>query len=404
MDAITELAEQLAQEIKRSVAVDDSDLRLLGYSTHFEDADPLRLSSLANRRIEGPVREATFAAGFLQWREPRRGRALGIEGHQYDRMAFPLRSRYRLLGVMWIILTDERGLSEPEMQKCLAVARQMERVLDRQAQAELDSDLEVETLLFTLLSDDAADREAALRDLSDFGLFESSTGVTALAISIDDLPAGRPVEEVTNLLRRALKQATGGRSGRRSMVFAVTENRGFVLIGSRGLVFAGEHAKVAERVRAELQRLDPSLGDKVHCGIGSTVELSQALFSYDQALTAAQIAADKAESVVAWNDHPLEALLASVVPASIDVSKVPPVLRSAVESVADETLQTVASFLDEAGHAARTSEKLHLHRTTVYYRLRQFEKETGLSLDDGRDRLLLQLWLAIRDRVDRRGG
>ena len=39
---------------------------------------------------------------------------------------------------------------------------------------------------------------------------------------------------------------------------------------------------------------------------------------------------------------------------------------------------------------------LHLHRTTVYYRLKVFEKETGLSLASGRDRLLLHLWLSVR--------
>lgn len=400
MDVITDLAEQLAQEIKRSVAVDDSDLRLLGYSTHFEDADPLRLSSLANRRIEGPVREATFAAGFLQWREPRRGKALGIEGHQYDRMAFPLRSRYGLLGVMWVILMDEQDLSEAEMQKCLVVARQVERILDRQTQADLDADLEVETLLFTLLSDDSADRAAALRDIADLGLFENSTAVTALAIIVDDIPVSRSVEEVTTLLRRALKQATGGRSGRRSIAYAVTENRGFLLTGSRGMIAGGEPARVATRVRAEIGRLDPTLQDKVHAGIGSPVELSQAPISYDQALTAAQIAAGKHQTISTWGEDPLEALLAALMPDSIDVSKIPPVLRDSVEPISEETLLTVASFLDEAGHAARTSEKLHLHRTTVYYRLRQFEKTTGLSLDNGRHRLMLQLWLAVRSRVE----
>ncbi|WP_162301570.1 PucR family transcriptional regulator [Nesterenkonia muleiensis] len=398
MDAITDLAEQLAQEIKRSVAVDDADLRLLGYSTHFEDADPLRLSSLANRRIEGPVREATFAAGFLQWREPRRGKALGIEGHEYDRMAFPLRSRYGLLGVMWLILTDERDLTEAEMKKCLAVAHQMERLLDRQAQADLDTDREVETLLFTLLSDDAADRETALRDLADLGYFEASTHITVLAVSIEQPPAARPTEEIAAVLRRGLKQATGGRAGRRSMAFAVTENRGFLLIGSRGVTAGAELSKVAERARHELSRLDPGLKHRIRCGIGSTLELGQVSRSYDHAQTAAKIAAEKDLPLAHWSDHPLEALLATVIAPTVDPAGLPPVLSEDVGSVPEETLHTVACFLDQAGNAARTSELLHLHRTTVYYRLRQFEKETGLSLDSGRDRLLLQLWLAIRDR------
>ena len=128
MDSITDLAEKLADKIRRSVAVDDPDLRLLGSSKHFGDADPLRLVSLANRRIEGRVRKATFDAGFPHWREPRRGRALGFEGHEYDRMAFPLRSRYGFLGVMWVILTNEEDLPDEDMEECLAVAGEMEHL------------------------------------------------------------------------------------------------------------------------------------------------------------------------------------------------------------------------------------------------------------------------------------
>ena len=398
MDAITELAERLAQKIRRSVAVDDVYLRLLGSSTHFGDADPLRLTSLANRRIEGPVRDATFAAGFPHWREPRRGRALGIDGHEHDRMSFPLRSRYGPLGVMWVILLDEDELSEEEMCRCLSVAREMERVLARQQQDELDSVLEVEALLFSLLSDETRDRASAARDLLDLGYFETSAEVTALVVVGVEPRPSYAVDERTAVLRRALRRAVRSRWDR-SGAFAVTEDHAFVLIGGRGDTPRVEHTEVAERVVTEVAESDPKLSQRLRFGVGSAVPLTEAALSYEHARVAARIATEKEETVVLREDFPLETLLEVSLRTEVDVSLIPELVREAVETQSKESLRTVGCFLDQAGNVARTSDILHLHRTTVYYRLRLFEKETGLSLENGRDRFLLQFWLAVRDRA-----
>lgn len=398
MDAITELAERLAQKIRRSVAVDDVDLCLLGSSTHFGDADPLRLISLANRRIEGPVRDATFAAGFPHWREPRRGRALGIDGHEHDRMIFPLRSRYGPLGVMWVILLDQDELSEEEMGQCVTVAHEMERVLARQQQDELESELGVETLLFTLLSDEAQDRVSAARDLLDLGYFEGSTDVTALAMVGARPGPSRAADERAAVLRRALRQTVQAQWDH-AAAYAVTGDHAFLLIGSRGGTARSEYVKVAERVIAKVAQSDPGLSAQLRFGVGSAVQLVEASRSYDRAQVAARITAVRDRPVVLWEDHPLEALLEASVRSDIDVSLIPQLVTDTVEAQSEESLATVACFLEQAGSVARTSDILHLHRTTIYYRLRLFEKETGLSLEDGGHRFLLQFWLAVRGRV-----
>lgn len=396
MDTITELAERLAQKIRRSVAVDDTDLRLLGSSTHFGDADPLRLTSLANRRIEGPVREATFAAGFPHWRTPRRGRALGIEGHEHDRMAFPLRSRYGPLGVMWVILLDQDELSEEEMAQCVSAAHEMERLLAWQQQDESESALEVETLLLTLLSEEG--RASAARDLLDLGFFENATEVTALAmVSAEPWPS-HTADERAEVLRRALRQAVQPQ-WERAAVSAVAEDHAFLLVGGRGGTARSEYVRVAERVIAKVAEVDADLARGLRFGVGSAVPLAEASRSYDRAQSAARITADRRQPVVLWEDYPLEMLVEAAVRPEIDASLVPDLVKETVETQSEESLRTVACFLDQAGSVARTSDILHLHRTTVYYRLRLFEKETGLSLDDGRHRFLLQLWLAVRGRA-----
>lgn len=395
MDSLSNVVEKLAQSIQRSVIVDDADLRLLAHSTHFDDADPIRLNTLARRRVEGPVREATYAGGFPHWREPTYCPPLGAHGHEYARMAFPLRTRYGLLGVMWMIV--EKPLSEEEMQSCLAAAGQLGRILLRRQQTEAEEDQEVEGLLLSLLFGEAPWKRSALRDLRDLGIFGHSTHATVLALSSGEtgLAAG---EGKALASRRALKQAVRQLSSS-SAAFAVTEDGAFVVSGSRGTTGPHEHVRLAERIIAEAALIEPSLAQSIHIGIGSQVLLEEASESYDQAVAMAGVARRRPERTALWEEHPLEALLAVGMRSDLGAAEIPAVLRDVVEKQPEENLATVACFLDEAGNASRTAELLHLHRTTVYYRLKIFQQQTGLSLDDGHHRLMLHLWFRMRERA-----
>ena len=62
----------------------------------------------------------------------------------------------------------------------------------------------------------------------------------------------------------------------------------------------------------------------------------------------------------------------------------------------DDLLVTVETFLDLAGDVSRTGARLHLHRSTVYYRLGLVEQALGVDLRRGRDRLDLHLALLAR--------
>ncbi|WP_193101665.1 PucR family transcriptional regulator [Brevibacterium aurantiacum] len=392
MESISDLADQLAHVIQHGVAVYDKNLRLLGHSTHFGDADLLRLESLVGRQIDNVVRDVAVASGFLSWREPVHRRALGVAGYEHDRVAFPLRSRYELLGIISVLVEDE--LTEEETQLCLDVAHKMEV----QLASEADFNREVETMLLTLLSGKPEDREASIRDLLARGIFEHSTVVTAMVLVIYETAGSLPLSHHESVIRRALKQATSAQLGQ-SSASAVTDDRAFLLVGGQANTSRAELVKLADRLVAEVVQLNPELSEKIGIGIGSTVHLCQTSDSYNQASVATQIAKGNDLAVAFWEDHPLEGLLTVAINSEIEESWIPSIILSMVEAQPAEVLSTVASFLDNAGNVARTSEVLHFHRTTVYYRLKQFEKATGLSLEDGHHRLLLHLWLNIRDRI-----
>lgn len=58
-------------------------------------------------------------------------------------------------------------------------------------------------------------------------------------------------------------------------------------------------------------------------------------------------------------------------------------------------LRTLETYLELAGSAQATAEALHLHRTSLYYRLQRVELLAGTDLKNGTERLALHLALKV---------
>jgi DNA-binding PucR family transcriptional regulator len=62
--------------------------------------------------------------------------------------------------------------------------------------------------------------------------------------------------------------------------------------------------------------------------------------------------------------------------------------------------RTLRVYLDHGCNGPAASAALHIHRTTLYYRLGRIRELTGLDLDDGRIRLTLHQSLTALDLID----
>jgi DNA-binding PucR family transcriptional regulator len=68
-------------------------------------------------------------------------------------------------------------------------------------------------------------------------------------------------------------------------------------------------------------------------------------------------------------------------------------LRAAPDG--SELAATLLAFLDAGGDAARAAAELHVHRATLYRRLRRVEELAEVDLADGRARLELHNGLLL---------
>jgi hypothetical protein len=83
-------------------------------------------------------------------------------------------------------------------------------------------------------------------------------------------------------------------------------------------------------------------------------------------------------------------------PADLTIADIHPGADALAALDRDDLLITSRALLEAGGDVTQVAEALHLHRTTLYYRIERIEAVTGVNLKSGQDRdaLLLALRLA----------
>jgi hypothetical protein len=378
VEQIQALVDGLATRLGRAVLVDDRDLRLVAASQDFGDADPARVWSLLHRRTRPEdVRhdEITRLPGPGYVPE---NPALEL----WQRLCVPIRCQGLLLGFVWI--TDRFGeISADQVADSTRTAAEIGALLrDRLLTADRDRALH-EDLVERLLDRDAPVRSAAWDEAVDRGLLDTGGQVAVLlvrrATAGDALPGESPDASLPDIERLSRDHpgvhALSARWPRRAVA---------IVTGRPG-----------ESLDRSLRALADELG-KADCwriGVGGPVpgltELPAARRQADIALSTL-----RSSGLAYWTELSADALLAQF-PRDLWADALLPagVARLLADPAAPTLLPTLSTFLDCAGEAQRTAAQLRIHRTTLYYRLSRIEQISGLSLRDGRDRLLAHLAL-----------
>jgi hypothetical protein len=390
------VVDAVAGRVGRAALVEDRQQQVVAYSAHAEPLDGVRRASILSRHTTPEVVAWFRAAGVHRTRAPIRTPG-APELDLLPRVCLPILHTDVLLGFLWFVDADG-SMSDADIREAEAATADLSRLLHRaDVLGELESEREAEAAR-TLLSDSAEHRDRAAADLLADGLVAEDGPVTALAV--------RPVgERVTgDDAHAALEQAlvlTRRWYGSRSALHLVRRDHGTLLLCGgeaahrpAAVAVAGH---LADAVRAAVRRL-PGVSRTV-VGLGETCpRLADAVVSYGQAARTARIAArlPALGEVASWEALGVYRVLSLVDEQKVDVPAVHPgllrLLRADGGQVLAETLET---YLDLAGNAHATAERLRLHRTTLYYRLQRVEQLAGTNLKDGNERLTLHLALKL---------
>ncbi|MFC9592096.1 PucR family transcriptional regulator [Streptomyces sp. NPDC056944] len=388
------LVDELADRLGRSVAVDDPLVRMVCTSRHFGDEDPVRIGALLQGRADNAAIRHVLDQGVTRWSRPG-----FIDGRDdlglLPRYVVPLRERGHLLGLL-VVVVPEKTLGEEDIAAIARAADTMSAQMYGEHIAADTRKTDERDLALAMVGADVAARTAALRHGRELGLLGAAEHVL---VTVVRLSCG------TELVRQSEAALWAALEGFRQTRSA----QGLIVIGKERAMLLqlrdrppgpDEIAAQSARILDELRTfLDPSAAPVIGVG-GRHPHLDDARTSYEQALVAARAARrlPTLKSIGDWELLGELAVLLQLPEHALNASLVPKPLRTLSEAHGGDRLRdTLRCFLGHAGSIPRTADALGIHRTSLYYRLRQIQELTGLDLDDGRHRLTLHLGLRIEE-------
>ncbi|MET7760931.1 helix-turn-helix domain-containing protein [Streptomyces sp. NPDC005393] len=398
-DDYQQLVDEITAALGAPATLENRDFALIAFGAHDSDdagepaLDPVRTRSILQRRSTAAVRAWFEAFGIARAQAPLRIPPDPAAGVFMGRICLPVRHRGVVHGYVWLLddghlsdleLGGPTGAPDPRLARAMETAARIGALLAAEARA----GEELGELLHDVITGPPAGRDAAraglraaLRGAADGPLtlvavvpwtpgtdedadpgLPHLPGIAAACVLPDDGAADAGLAALIRL--RAATALDPARATAEQLLRSPRATAGGTAPGGRPLTAAG--------VSGPRRGLD---------------DLPAA---WREALAAARAARADARlgPVAEWSAIGPYRLLAALPWAEPD-----PAVRPLLERSHAELARTAETFLDCAGQAGRTAQRLGIHRQTLYYRLSRIKQLTGLDLDAGEDRLLLHMAL-----------
>ncbi|MFJ2543863.1 PucR family transcriptional regulator [Microbacterium sp. NPDC087589] len=355
----------------------DTDFRLVAASAQGDDIDELQVRTLLTRMTPQVEREWAQQRGVSRTRHPLTVDFAEFGAH--ERFIIPIWSDDEQLGTIWLIKTGFAALKEDEFRAIDATVTVASSLL--QARSGGTARNAREGVFRSLLaSDPASRREALATAVRSHGVTRGPETVVRAITVAEDAPL---------IQRAALGQAL--ESAARQALFYIGE------LGA-ALLFVGRHG-VPENIDALIA------SEAARAGVALKAIGSAALSANETDLlpvagravaTAAvvEMLPDLGRSAHADNVGPW-LFLADVLVDPERLRWYSPAAHTLIHDPDPMRRQTVEVLLDTANHVRDVCETLHIHRTTLYYRLENMPPVVKEALDNGMQRSALHLALKL---------
>jgi hypothetical protein len=379
------LVDSLAARLGRPAGVDDRRFGAIAYSSHPDEVDPVRRTSILGRRAPAEVTDWLRELGVMQAHGVLRVPA-NPAFDMVARVCVPVRFHDRLLGFLWLAEGDQ-PLGDDELAACERSAADLAQALWRQQRLE-DAERQAEAAeLRDLLAPGGPPASARIAPAGRYAVLVAA----AVCAPGQPPPAGLDVRlgEAVDRLRRSVPP--------RHELADVGQTEATVAVAADG---AEElDARAATLLAAAQAELADVTEVRVVVGVGDPVErLSDLADSWRQARVALSMGRTMARlgPLVRWSGLGVLRLLGELVGDRDPASLIPPPVRRLVADPDGRQLaETLEAYLDHGGDVAAAAAELYVHRSSLYNRLRRIEDVAGVDVRSGADRLELHLGLRL---------
>jgi hypothetical protein len=389
--------DQLAEELGRSVVINDPAMQMLYASAHYGDEDPVRVRALLNHGAEPRARGHVLAQGVSDWIRAGLIPANPDIG-MHARVCVPVRWEGELLGLLMVIDADG-SMTTAELGRVNQVAQELAFTLHSDSE-QAGNEGKAEQTVLDLVGGDVSAVRAAIAALRASGDADAFAAVTAVKVAVcGAVNTTRPHVEI------ALRHALSGRPrpDRAAAMSAVPGDWAIILIGRP----PPQSEPTTRRITGILDRVHELAAGQFRCvaGIGSTEDgLGHASRSLSRASLAFEAAAlGLRDPVTSWDSLGAYGPVLSIPADRLTEAALPPELQRLLAADPDGHLSaTLRAYLDAAGNGPLAAQELHIHRTSLYYRLGRIRELTGLDVADGQTRLAAHLGFAMLDVIQAR--
>ena len=373
---LQDVVDELAETLGRSVVINDLQFKPIAASAQGEDIDEVRARALLQRVT--PPRERAHLES-LRVTQARRPMTIDLsEFGARERLAIPIWDDERPAGVLWLVTGGLPALTALDL-RAIDAAVDVARPLIY-AHSGRSARTEGESVFRALLAPDPATRRRALATASRSHGFQRGPGslITAVAVGYD-----------TGVVQRvALARAIEGGDGRR-------------------LRFLGEHGATLVFLADAASAAGWEYFDEKSKQVGvllRAVGTARMAVGEDELLPATERAAASAvvaevlpdcQGIADADDVGPWLLVADIAAEPSRLAWYSPATHALVSEADPLRRQTVEAYLDGAGQVRAVCERLHIHRTTLYYRLENMPQVVRDALEDGMRRSALHIGLKL---------
>lgn len=371
-----------ADRLGQPVIVFDANLGVAAFSVHEGPVDRARLGMILTHRIS--ERAATMIS------EHKVARAWGavllpVVANMPSRVVAPLRHRGRLTGYVSYVPGEDEDPDLRDAPDIVAARDELGSLLAAREIERREGADRVLQLLSRLLDGQQDQREAAAADLLRDGL------ITAAA-------------QYSVMLFRTLGDPDHTNAAARLVVeHALTDISHITSLKAVGTVVDGEGVLVIPRDvnPARLRKLvaDPLYANIRGGGGSPRTRLADVRESRREARIAVRATTrdpDRYGVTAMWSDLGLDRLLLQLPLERMTLEDLPPSVTTLIAASSGPDLaETLETYLDNGADAQQTAQRLHIHRSTLYYRLDRIRAIVDVDLSDGTVRRELHTALRV---------
>jgi hypothetical protein len=375
--SLQDLVDELSEVLGRSVMIQDSRFHLIAASAQGDDIDELQMRTLLTRVTPRGACDVMEEAGVIRSRHPMSVDFSGYGAH--DRFIVPIWSDDEHLGTIWLIKTGLPSLREDDFRAIDATAIVASSLLQARLRGTARSAREL--VFRTLLAGDQSARHEALATaVRSHGITRGPETVVRAVTFGEDAPV---IQRAA--FCRALETST-----RQAMTFIGELDSALLFVGRR---HAQENIDALIRSEAERAGVPLKAVGISHLSENETDLLAVAARAVATAAVVEMLPdlgiSARSDEVGPW------LLLADVLASPERLQWYSPAAYALIHDVDPMRRRTVEVLLDAANHIREACDSLHIHRTTLYYRLENMPDVVKTALDDGMQRSALHLALKL---------